>query len=79
MCLVTDGTVSGYEPALGLEGGEMLDADPFGREHRDHFAIIRFSEEDDATMNMAVSYWPIHKTGAKRAREPVETFEFKLQ
>jgi hypothetical protein len=79
MCLVTGGTASGYKPALGLEGEEMLNANPFGPEHWNHFATVRFSEEDHDIVNMAVSYWPIHQTGAEPAQEPAKTFEFKLR
>jgi hypothetical protein len=79
MCLVTGGTVSGYKPALGLEGEQMLNENPFGPEHRDHFATVRFSEEDHDIVNMAVSYWSIHQTGAEPAQEPTKTFEFKLK
>lgn len=79
MCLVTGGTTSAYEPALGLEGEEMLSSNPFGPEHQDHFATIRFSEEDHGTVNFAVSYWPIHKTDTSPVQEPATTFEFKLK
>jgi hypothetical protein len=79
MCLVAGGSVSGYKPALGLEGEGMLSANPFGREHRDHFATIRFSEGDYDTVNMAVSYWPIQQPGADPAQEPAGTFKFKLR
>jgi hypothetical protein len=79
MCLVTGGTASGYKPALGLGGEEMLNVNPFGSEHRDHFATVRFSEGDHDLVTMAVSYWPIRQTGAEPAQEPAETFEFKLK
>src|SRR5918998_299070 len=46
MCHVTGATVSGYKPALGLEAQQMRNENPFGGEHRDHFATIRFSDED---------------------------------
>jgi hypothetical protein len=79
MCLVTGGKASGYKPALGLEDEEMLNTNPFGPEHRNHFATIRFSEEDHDIVNMAVSYWPIYQTGAELEQESAKTLEFKLQ
>jgi hypothetical protein len=57
----------------------MLNENPFGPEHRDHFATVRFSEEDHDIVNMAVSYWAIHQTGAQPAQEPTKTFEFKVK
>jgi hypothetical protein len=78
MCHVTGATVSGYKPALGLEAEQMCNENPFEREHRDHFATIRFSEEDHGIINMAVSYWPIYRDGEKPSEEPAQTFEFKL-
>jgi hypothetical protein len=79
MRLVTGGTASGYKPALGLEGEQLLNENPFGPEHQDHFATLRFSEDDHDIVNMAVSYWPIPRTDIEPAQEPAITFEFKLK
>ena len=78
MCHVTGATVSGYEPALRLGAEEMESTDPFGGEHRDHFATVRFSKEDNGILNMFVSYWPIASYGTEIPQEPAATFEFKL-
>jgi hypothetical protein len=79
MRLVTSSTASGYKPALGLEGEQMLNENPFGTEHQDHFATMRFSEDDHEIVNMTVNYWPISQTGTEPSQEPANTFEFKLK
>lgn len=78
MCHVTGATNSGYKPALRLEDEVMVSANPFGREHRDHFATVRFSQEDGEVMNMSVSYWPIAGSEEEITTKPATTFEFKL-
>ncbi len=78
MCHVTGATNSGYKPALKLGAEEMANTDPFRCEHRDHFATVRFSKEDNDIVKMSVSYWPIAHSEPELAQEPARTFEFKL-
>ena len=79
MCHVTGATDSGYKPALGLEAQQIHNENPFGREHRDHFATVCFSEENYGIVNMSVSYWPIYRDAEKPSEEPAQTFEFRLR
>ncbi len=75
---VTGAANSGYKPALRLGSEQMASANPFGREHRDHFATVRFSQEDGEVMNMSVSYWPIARSEGEITRDHATTFAFKL-
>jgi hypothetical protein len=56
----------------------MASANPFDREHRDHFTTVRLSMENNEIVNMSVSYWPIASYGAQIPWAPATTFEFKL-
>jgi hypothetical protein len=76
---VTGAVVNGYKPALGLGAERMCNWKPFGREHQDHFATIRFSHDDGGIVDMSVGYWPIYRDDEEPSRKPAKIFEFKLK
>ncbi len=78
MCLVTDDSASGFKHASQLGTNQLCSENPFGREHQDNFATIRFSEGAHGIVNMTVGYWPIRQDGESLPEEPVRTFAFKL-
>ena len=69
---------NGYRAALPLGSEPLNNIRPFGEEHRDHFAILRFAAAGSSRVSMRVSYWPILSPTQNTPPEPVSDCEFTL-